>query len=110
MRDGTSTFKAISASGELLLFIGDYDFDLFDIEYIVSGDEQTRYTDDGTGIVLSPCTFRMRLYNHPLYRADQEFCWDGLWLMNISEGWKMHFGEDAQSLLPFCGLEEPLIQ
>ena len=110
MREQTSTFRAFAASGELLLFIGDYDFDLFEIEYLLKGNDETRYTEDGTGIVLSPCTFTMRVYDHPVYQDDLAFCWDGLWLINVSEGWKMHFGDESQSPIPFSGLEEPLAQ
>ena len=110
MQDETSTFQAFSSGGELVLFIGDYDFDLFDIEYLIRENEEARYTEDGAGIVLSPCTFKVRLYDHPSCEGELAFCWDGLWLMNISDGWKMQLGLDVANPLPFCGLEKPLLQ
>lgn len=79
----------------LLVSSADYRIDLLHVESL---DEDDGWEDDEV-VALPPCTFSLRVYNHPIYENDLEFFWDGLWLTNLSENWKMHFGENGGELI-----------
>ena len=87
-------------SDELLIRIEEYDLSVFNVEPLFDVDGQSRFTDEKDGYVIPPSTFTLRVYNHHTIKGDLEFCWDGIWLTNLSQGWKMHLGPDNGGLIP----------
>ncbi len=89
-----------AGNDELFIRTEQYDLCVFNVEPLYDVDGQSRFTDDGDGYVIPPSTFTLRIYNHPTIKGDLEFCWDGVWLTNLSQGWKMHLGPDNGGLIP----------
>lgn len=86
-------------SDELHILIENYDLCVFNVEPLFDVDGQSRITDEDDGYVVPPSTFTLRVYNHHTIKDDLEFCWDGIWLTNLSQGWKMHLGPDNGGLI-----------
>ena len=94
---------------ELLIRLEEYELCVFNVEPLFDVDAQSRIIDDHEGYAVPPSTFTLRIYNHPIQKGDLEFCWDGIWLINLSQGWKMHLGPDNGGLIPLGGKPEPVI-
>ena len=93
----------------LVITPGDYEIDVINWKPIEDIFPEDIPVVEEHQTATMPATFTIKfLEEHPVINEDQEYLWDGTFLWNFTQGWKMHLDVDSE-LIPLSDTGEMTI-
>ena len=93
----------------LPLHLEKYSLDVSDGEPLFDEGAQAISLEDGPDLTIWPSAFTMRIHNPSTLKEETAFCWEALWLVNLSKGWKMHLDPPNGGLIPISDASGPVL-